>query len=190
MVGESRALLDHYWWQCYCGHHADFVRRQTDLVDHSADDPVDLAGDAVQDAGLHRLDGVLGDHRPWADDLDLAELGAAPAECLQGDVDTGGDSPSDVLTAFAHHIEGGRRAEVDDDRRPPDELRVGQGVDNTIGADLTGVVHQHRYAGPDARLHHHMGDVSQVGPQHLAPFVQDAGPGRAHRNATPRRSRG
>ena len=105
---------------------------------------------------LQRLDGVLGDHRPRPQQLDLAQLGAAPAERLQRDVDAGGDRAADVLPARADHVEGGGGAEVDDDRRTAEQLGGREGVDDPVGADLARVVHQHRYAGAHARLDDHL----------------------------------
>ena len=117
MGGEGAALLDHDRGEAAGGDHVDVLGGYAELLDHPADDPVDLAGEAEDHARLERLDGVLRDHRARAQQLDLAQLGATAAERLQGDVDAGGDGAADVLPARADHVEGGGGAEVDDDRR-------------------------------------------------------------------------
>ena len=48
----------------------------------------------------------------------------------------------------------------------------GERVDDPVGADLAGVVHQHGYAGPHARLDDDVRQRAVVAHQHVAPLVQ------------------
>ena len=49
-------------------------------------------------------------------------------------------------------LERGGGAEVDDDRRPAEQVEGGDGVGDAVGADLLRVVVEDRHAGPDAGL--------------------------------------
>ena len=80
-------------------------------------------------------------------------------------------------------VEGGRRTEVDDDRRAAVQLDGRDRVDDAVGADLLGVVHEDRHARLDARLDEDRRDVAVVAAGHLAQLVQDGGDGRADRDA-------
>ena len=64
----------------------------------------------------------------------------------------GAIAPPTYCPLRADHVEGRRGAEVDDDRRTAVQRGGGERVDDPVGADLARVVHQHRYAGPHARL--------------------------------------
>lgn len=95
----------------------------------------------------------------------------------------GAMTPCGVLPARGDRVEGGRRAEVDDDGGPPVELDRRHRVDDAVGADLLGVVHEDRDAGLDAGFHEDGGHVSVVAPGDLAQLVQDRGDGGADRDA-------
>jgi hypothetical protein len=69
-------------------------------------------------------------------------------------------------------VEGGRRAEVDDDARGAVQVHGGQRVDDPVGADLLRVVHQHRHPGLDPRLDDEGRDVAVVAADHVAHLVQ------------------
>ena len=69
------------------------------LVDDRADDAVDLAGEAVHDAGLQALDGVLADDPRRLDQLDLAQLGGPGGQRVDGDLDARGQYPAEELAA-------------------------------------------------------------------------------------------
>lgn len=87
MVIDGARLLQHQGRQPTRRDHRDISVAQALLADHAGDDAVDLPGEPVQRTGLERLDGVLGDDRAGPQQLDLAQLGAAVAERLQGDPD-------------------------------------------------------------------------------------------------------
>ena len=79
------------------------------------DDALDLAGEAVDGAGLQRLDRGLADRVLGLDDVDLDQLGGARRERLHGDLDAGRDRAAEVVALSADHVEVRGRAEVDDD---------------------------------------------------------------------------
>src|SRR6266508_4005044 len=58
----------------------DHRRLPAELGRHAPDDPVDLAGEPPDGAGLEALDGVLADHRAGRHQLDAAELGGPRSE--------------------------------------------------------------------------------------------------------------
>ena len=94
---KHAALIDHHGARYPVAITLHVVPVGAELGDHPGDDPLDLAGDAEDHSGLQRLDGVLGDHRARPEQLDLAQLGAAPAERLERDLDARGDRAADVL---------------------------------------------------------------------------------------------
>ena len=74
---EGAALLDYDRGQAAGGDDVHRVGRYAELLDHPGHDPVDLPANRHH-ARLEPLDGVLGDHRAWTEQLDLAELGTTP----------------------------------------------------------------------------------------------------------------
>ena len=101
-------------------------RGLADLVDHAVGDAVDLGGEAVERAGLDRLDGVLADDVAGLDQLDLAQRGGPGEEGVEADVDAGEDGAAEVLALGGDGVERGGGAEVDDDRRPAVEVERGR----------------------------------------------------------------
>ena len=61
------------------------------------DQPVDLAGHAVDHAALQRLDGGLADGRARLDELHLAQLGRPGGERVQRDLDAGRQRAAEEL---------------------------------------------------------------------------------------------
>ena len=66
---------------------------------------------------------------------------------------------------------------------PAEQLDGGQRVDDAVGADLLGVVGEHRHAGLHARLDHDRGHVAVVAPAHVAHLLQHRRHRRADRDA-------
>lgn len=87
MLGETRTIVDEKRGQMARRNDRDVLDRLPELGDHPRHQALDLRRDTEDHAALERLDGVLGDHRARPDELDLAELGAAAPERLEGDLD-------------------------------------------------------------------------------------------------------
>ena len=87
------------------------------LDGHPPHDAIDLPGEAEQDAGLQRLDGVATDYRAGTRQLDLAQLRPTGTQGLHRDLDPWGDGSPEVLTLGGDGVERGGRSEVDDDGR-------------------------------------------------------------------------
>ncbi len=86
-----------------------------ELGDDPADQTVDLACEAEEDAGLQALHGVLADHRPRPDQLDLAQLRGARGQRVQRDLDAGGERAAQELALGRDDVDVRGRAEVDHD---------------------------------------------------------------------------
>src|SRR5262249_56902831 len=93
----------------------DRGRVAAELGPDVADDPVDLAGEAVDDPRLERGDRRLPDHRLRPDEVDLAEARRPGEERVHRDLDARREYPADVLARGRHDVEVRGRAEVDDD---------------------------------------------------------------------------
>src|SRR5207248_7808294 len=132
----------------------------------------DLAGEAVDHAGLQALDGVLADHPGWPDQLHLAQLGRAGGQRVDGDLDAGGERAAQVLAAGGDHVEVRRGTEVHDDRRAAVQGVRGERVRDPVGADLLRVVDRELYPGPDARLQDLRRHAAVVPAQHRAQVAQ------------------
>ena len=94
----------------------------------------------------------------------------------------GAMAPPEVLARPRDGVEGGGRAQVHDDARPPVEVIGADGVGDAIGADLLGVVVEDRHARAHAGLEHDTGHVEPPA-RHLAQRGRDAGHRRRHRHA-------
>ena len=116
-----------------------------------ADDPVDLSGEAVDEAGLEAADGRLADHARRRDEVDLDEARGAGEERLHRDLDPRREYAADVFALRRDDVEVRRGAEVDDDRGRAVALLRGDGVDDPVGADLARVVVADRDPRLDAR---------------------------------------
>ena len=155
---------------------------RADLGHDPADQTVHLTGEPVDRAGLQRLHRVLPHHRPRPDQLDLAQLGGARGQRVDGDLDAGGQRPAQELALGRDDVQVGRGAEVDHDRGPAEKGVRGQGVDDAVRTDLPRVVGQHRDSGPHPWLDDHRGQVRVVAVQHGAQLVQHRGDGGAQRD--------
>src|SRR5262245_20806115 len=91
-------LIDHDRGEPTGGHHRHLVGVVGELDGDPFDETVDLTGEAVQDPGLQRLDGVLADHSARAYQLDLPQLRAARAEGIDGDLNARRDGTAEQLT--------------------------------------------------------------------------------------------
>ena len=96
----------------------EHARVASELGAHAPHDAVDLAGEAVDDAALERMDRVRPITRRRGDELDAREPCCAVEERLHRDRDAGREHAADVLAARRDGVEVRRRAEVDDDARP------------------------------------------------------------------------
>ena len=115
------------------------------------DDPVHLAGEAVDEPGLERRDRRLADHRRRRDEVDLDEPGRAREQRVHRDLDPGREHAADVLALGRDDVEVRRGAEVDDDARRAVALARRDRVRDPVGPDLARVVVADRDAGLDAR---------------------------------------
>src|SRR5437763_4591799 len=140
---------------------------------------VDLPGEAVDDARLQRLDRRLPDDGARPDELNLEQSRGASRECVDGDLDSWGERTTEELAAFAHDVEVGRGAEVDDDRRPAEDVMRGERVDDPVGTNLARVVVEDRDAGLDPRLDDDGGNVCVVTVEDAPQFMQHSRNGRA-----------
>ncbi len=71
--------------------------RRLELATDARDDPVDLAGGAVDEPALQAADGRLPDHGRRLDEVDVDEPRGAREERLHRDLDPGGEHAADVL---------------------------------------------------------------------------------------------
>ena len=121
----------------------------------AVDDPVDLAREAIDEAGLQAADGRLADHARRLGEVDLDEPRGAREERVHRDLDAGRQHAADVLAGGRDDVEVRRRAEVDDDARRAVPLARRDGVDDPVRPDLARVVVADRDAGlrprPDRR---------------------------------------
>src|SRR5687767_10232223 len=85
----------------------------TDLGGEPRAHAVDEARVAVDDAALHRVDGVPPHHARGERELDAVEARGAGEERFGADLDAGADDPAEVFALRGDAIEGRRRAEVD-----------------------------------------------------------------------------
>ena len=69
------------------------------LRGHPPGDALDLAGEAEDDAGLQRLDGVLADHPLRPGQFHLEQLRGPPGQRVHRDLDARGERPADELAA-------------------------------------------------------------------------------------------
>ena len=109
--------------------------------------------------------------------LDARQLRPAQRQRAQRRRDTGGDRAAEELALAAVDVEAGRRAEVDDDARPPVLLEGGERVHEPVGADLAGVVDGQRHPGARARPDDHRREVEVLVRHH----AQHLGDDRHHR---------
>ena len=63
-------------------------------------------------------------------------LAAAMVQRLERQVDAGCDGAAAIAALVVHHVEGGGRAEIDDDQRRLVALAGGHRIDDAVGADL------------------------------------------------------
>ena len=98
----------------------DHRRVDAELVAQPADDPVDLAGEAVDDPRADRVGGRLADQRARLAELDLPRACAARSASASSEISMPGrDDPAEVLALGGDDVVGDRRAEVDDDAGAP-----------------------------------------------------------------------
>ena len=81
------------------------------------DDPVDLAGEAVDQPGLQGGGRVLRDHRRRLGEVDREQARGARRQRLHRDLDARRQDAAHVLALGRDHVEVRRRSEVDDDAR-------------------------------------------------------------------------
>src|SRR5678815_319292 len=98
------------------GDHPD---REAQLPAHALADPVHHAHVAEDQPGLHRVHGVLPQHRGRTGELDPRQLGGVLEQRLHGDGDPRADAPAEVLALRVDGVEGGRGPEVHDDEPAP-----------------------------------------------------------------------
>ena len=96
---DGRAVVDDGLGVRPGGDDGDVVGIGAEGLDDAGDEPVDEAGEAVDDAGLQRLDGVLADDVAGQGELDAAQLGAATGQRLERELDAGRDGSADVAVA-------------------------------------------------------------------------------------------
>ncbi len=111
-----------------------------------------------------------------AHDLDPRQLGRRLVERVGRDGEPGRDDAARVLAARGDHVEGGRGAEVDDDRALRPALVGGHRVDDPVGADLARVLVQDRHAGLDAGADDQRLDVEVPAAELLEGRQRRAGP--------------
>src|SRR5260221_10584181 len=87
---------------------------------------------SIYDAGLQVLDGVFAEGRTRRSQIYAVEAGRSTGQCLGGDEQPGGDGTTQEITLHGDDIEGGGRAEGDDNGRTTIEVMRGQRCDDTI----------------------------------------------------------
>src|SRR5215216_3250862 len=95
----------------------DRGRLDSEFLANAADDPVDLAGEAVDDPGPQGRLGAAADRAARAPDLDLDELRGALRECVHRDLHSRRNCAAEVLAGGGDDVVIDARAEVDDDTR-------------------------------------------------------------------------
>ena len=164
-------------------------RRLADLGAHAPDDPVHLAGEAVDHSRLEAGDRRLADHGRRRGEVHLHQPRRAGEERLHRDLDPGGEDAADVLPVGGDDVEVRGRPEVDDDARRAVALACRNGVGDAIGADLAGVVVDDRDAGLRARPEDEERRLRVVARRTPRRRGQAAGPWRRGRRRRCRRNR-
>ena len=118
----------------------DRRRLVAELGSDSLDDAVDLACEAVDQAGPQRRFGRLPDRGLGRDEVDLDEAGGAFEQRIHRDLDPRRENTADVLPRDRDDVEVRRRAEIDDDRGRAVTLPGRNRVRDPVGADLAWVV--------------------------------------------------
>ena len=111
-MGNGARFGNHDRGEASSGYHRGDL---TEFLANAIDEAIDLTGKPVQGTGLKGLDGVLADGRARAHKFDLAQLGCALRQGIEGDLDTGSQGTPEELTLGRDDIEIGRGTEVDDD---------------------------------------------------------------------------
>ena len=127
----------------------DRLGLDSELLADLRDDPVHLACEPVDEAGLEAADGRLADHGRRRGEVDLDEPGGAGEQRLHRDLDPGREHAAHVIAFGRDDVEVRRRAEVDDDAGRAVALLRRDSVDDPVRPDLARVVVANR----DARLH-------------------------------------
>ena len=122
-------------------------RRAIELAADRRDDPVYLAGEAVDDAGLETSDRRLADHARRLDVVDLDEPRRTGEQRVHRDLDPRREDAADVLAVGRHDVEVRGRPEVDDDHGRAEARLRGDRVDDPVRSDLAGVVVADRDSG-------------------------------------------
>ena len=120
-----------------------------ELGEDALDQPVDQADVAVDDARLHRVDGVAPDDLRRLGDLDARELGRAREERVGADLQARREDAAEVLALGRHAVEVRRGAEVDDDDAALGPLEARDRVGDAVGADLARVLDEDGHARAD-----------------------------------------
>ena len=124
-------------------------RLVAELRPDPVDDPVDLAGEAVDEPRPERGLGRLADRRLGRDEVDLDEPGGTLEQGVHRDLDSWRENAAYVFALRRDHVEVRRRPEVHDDARRPVPLEGGDRVRDPVRADLARVVIPER--NPSAR---------------------------------------
>ena len=125
-----------------------------ELLLQAADQALDQARVAVDDARLHGVDGVAPDHARGQRDLHPRQARGPAEERLGADLHARRDHAAQVLALGRDAVEGGGGAEVDDDHRAMGPLEAGHRVDDPIGADLARVLVEDAHPRLDAGADH------------------------------------
>ena len=155
----------------------DHRRRRTEFGAQAPDDPLDLAGEPVDDPAADRVDRRLSDQRARLGQFDLRQLRCPLIQRIDRDLRSGADDAAEVLAGARDRVVRDRGAEVDDHARVPHALVRGDRVDEPVGAHLAGVVDPDRHSGPDRRSdHEHL--VPEIAASHRRPLLGELGHGR------------
>ena len=111
-----------------------------ELAADRVNDPVHLAGEAVDETRTERGLRRLPDHRRRLGVVDLDESRGACEQRFHRDLDAWCEHAADVLAGRRDDVEVRRRAEVDDDRRGAVALLRRDGVHDPVRPDLARIV--------------------------------------------------
>src|SRR3954453_10278061 len=155
----------------------DRRRVGAELRAQAADDPVDLARIAVDDAVADRVARALADEGLGRDELDPRQARRPRGERLERDLDARGDERAEQRAIARDDVVGDRRAEVDDDAGVLHPLVGRDRVDEPVGAELARIVDPDRHPRPPPRADDEQ-FAPEVPPADLAPLDREGGHGR------------
>src|SRR5216683_1587661 len=124
------------------------------LADYTLNQSVDQRDVTIDQSGLDRTNRRTSHYIAWPYQLDAVESRRMLNQRIHRDLETRRYRAADVFAAPGHVIERRRSAEINHDTSCRVTVVGGDRIDDTVGADLLGVLVQDRHPGLDPGPHH------------------------------------